>query len=277
MKLSEFMSRLDETIIGQTHAKRQLVTAMYQAQNIKMLISGPSGCGKTFLVDTYCQIKGLACCHVDASKLTQTGFAGNKIEDYVADFVNVNNGNLTVVENGVIFIDEFDKLRIADDKFVNSDIANVGVQYEMLKLFDGDEIVIEYNHRKIGVNTKNMAIICAGAFSYTNQKIEKKEELVANGFIDELAGRICTYISMKALTANDLFFILKNKKCHMLEALRNIYEDLNETFSLTEEEMYEIANDCALSSFGARGLEEKVFKKYQDDLFELLMKHDVDI
>lgn len=277
MKLSEFMRRLDETVIGQLHAKKQFVTAIYQAQNLKMLISGPSGCGKTFLVDTYCKIKGLVCCHIDASKLTQTGFAGNKVEGYIADFVYANGGNLTAVENGVIFIDEFDKLRTADNKSANSDIANIGVQYELLKFFDGDEIIIDYNHRKLAVRTQNMKIICAGAFSYTKLKILKKEDLVACGFIDELAGRICAYVPMDALTKDDFFCLIKNKKCFMLEKFRGIYEELNETIVFSEEEIYEIAEECASSPFGVRALEGIIYERFRDELFEMLMKHDIDV
>lgn len=277
MRLSEINKRLDERIVGQSLAKKMLLASLYNNHGGRILLSGPSGCGKTCLIESISDILGVKCCHVDASKLTQTGFAGNTIEDYISEFINVVDGNLSILENSFIFIDEFDKIQAKRGNALNNDIANLGVQYELLKLFDGGEIVTEYNHRKVTINTQKMTIICAGAFSYNDKTIEDKNSLVECGFIEELAGRINVYIVMDKLTEQDMLMILNNRNNHFVNQIYNSFNELGEEFIIGEEEMREIAKRSADSPFGVRYLEDLLYRRMVNQLYEVMIKHDVEI
>ena len=276
MRIAELKNELENYVVGQEAAIRLFLTTMYNNPNAKVLISGPSGCGKTYLVDLFCKIIGKAVCHIDASKLTQTGFAGRKVEEYISEFVNSNSGNISLVESGVIFIDEFDKIAISPSQGENSEIANVGVQYELLKLFDGGELLVDYNHRRVLIDTSKIPIICAGAFSRSETSIVSQGDLVNHGFINELAGRINSFISVEHLAGEMLLKILHEHKCKEFERLAKAYETIGETISFGEAEMKKIAFECAGSPFGVRALDNAIYNFFRDEYFELLMKHNVE-
>lgn len=277
MKLSEINGLLNMKVIGQSRAKKRLLATLYINKNSRILLSGPSGCGKTYLINSLADILGIRCCHIDASKLTQTGFAGNTIEDYISEFLNTVGGNLSVVEQSIIFIDEFDKIQSKKNDRVNSEIANIGVQYELLKFFDGDELVIEYNHRKTVINTSKMTVICAGAFSNVGNLISEKEDLVDAGFIEELAGRINVYIPMAKLTREEMLRILEKKSTKFIGNIFTVCSALNEKIVLSNEEMYEIVSKCEESAFGVRHLDDLVYEKLIDKIYEIMEKNDVDM
>lgn len=277
MKLSQINEVLNRKVIGQELAKRKLFASLYCDKNMKILLSGPSGCGKTYLVDTLAEILGVKCCHIDGSKLTQTGYAGNTIEDSISEFINSAGGNLSVVENSIIFIDEFDKIHSQKNEVLNDSISNLGVQYELLKFFDGKELVVEYNHRKTIVNTSCMTIICAGAFSYNEGKVLGKVDLVNCGFIEELAGRINAYISMDGLTEQDMICILKNRDLPFINKYFAAFNNLDEEFILGDSEMEELARLSARSPFGVRYLEGLLYDKVISRLYDVMLNKDVEI
>lgn len=277
MKLSEINELLNMKVVGQNQAKKRLLATLYSNKNSRILLSGPSGCGKTYLINSLSEILGIKCCHIDASKLTQTGFAGNTIEDYISEFLNTVGGNLSVVEESIIFIDEFDKIHSKKKDRLNNDIANLGVQYELLKFFDGDELVVEYNHRKTIIDTSKMTIICAGAFSYTENSIVEKQNLVDSGFIEELAGRINAYISMSKLTKEDMLHILEKQSTKYIDNIFSIFSIIDEKITLTSEEMDEIVCKCEGSAFGVRHLDSLVYEKLIDRIYEIMEEYDVDM
>ena len=83
--------------------------------------------------------------------------------------------------DAIVFIDEFDKIAIVDDKKDN--VSSIGVQRDLLGVLDGTILKSEANIMKkiddTPIDTSRILFICAGAFMYTSM----------DGIIDELKGR----------------------------------------------------------------------------------------
>ena len=102
---------------------------------------------------------------------------------------NIKEGNKATKEDetkdsnvdAIVFIDEFDKIAIVDDKKDN--VSSIGVQRDLLGVLDGTILKSEGNILKkiddTPVDTSRILFICAGAFMYTSM----------DGIIDELKGR----------------------------------------------------------------------------------------
>ncbi len=96
-------------------------------------------------------------------------------------------------ENGVVFIDELDKL-ISPRIEVGRDISGEGVQRDLLPILEGTTIMTRYGPTK----TEHILFIAAGAF-YQNKPSD---------LIPELQGRFPLRVELKPLSQNDLEKIL---------------------------------------------------------------------
>ena len=90
-KPTEIKAILDEYVIGQDEPKKRLSVAVYQhykrlelakrrsdveLQKSNILLIGPTGTGKTLLAQTLARVLSVPFCIVDATSLTEAGYAG---------------------------------------------------------------------------------------------------------------------------------------------------------------------------------------------------------
>jgi SpoVK/Ycf46/Vps4 family AAA+-type ATPase len=78
----------------------------YSKQNILLL--GPTGVGKTYLLKNVARLIGVPFVKADATKFSETGYAGSDVEDLVRDLVKAADGDIELAEKGIIFVDEID-------------------------------------------------------------------------------------------------------------------------------------------------------------------------
>jgi ATP-dependent protease Clp ATPase subunit len=74
---------------------------------------GPTGVGKTYIVKLIAQKLGVPFVKGDATKFSETGYVGGDVEDLVRDLVYEANEDIGLAENGIIYIDEVDKIASA--------------------------------------------------------------------------------------------------------------------------------------------------------------------
>jgi len=203
----EIVENLNQSIIGQDEAKKALalavsdhyrhiqaeqdgdVMAHYQKQNVLLL--GPTGVGKTFLVRSIAKLIGVPFVKADATRFSETGYMGANVDDIIRDLVQQAKGDFKLAENGIVYVDEADKIAAAPNR-VGRDVSGRGVQFGFLRLLEDAEVDLNASHdiasqfrtfmslQKKGtatkevVRTKNILFIFSGAFPELADIIKKR-------------------------------------------------------------------------------------------------------
>ena len=159
-------ARLDEYVVGQEHAKKAMSVAVYnhykrvatdtmddiEIEKSNMLMIGPTGSGKTYLVKTLARLLDVPLAITDATSLTEAGYIGDDIESVVSKLLAAADNDVEKAEQGIIFIDEIDK--IAKKRNSNQrDVSGESVQQGMLKLLEGSDVEVP-----VGANSKNAMV-----------------------------------------------------------------------------------------------------------------------
>ncbi|MBC8383998.1 MAG: ATP-dependent protease ATPase subunit HslU [Candidatus Cloacimonetes bacterium] len=164
------------------------------------------------------------------------------------------------VENdGILFIDEIDKIAGSDHRF-GADVSRSGVQRDLLPIVEGSNVPTKYGI----IDTSHILFVAAGAFT-----VAKPSDL-----IPELQGRFPIREELSSLTKDDLKKILiypKNSLIKQYTALFNS-EDVKLTFN--DEAAEEIANFAALANekmedIGARRLHTIMNALLEEQLFDM--------
>ncbi len=186
-----------------------------------VLMIGPTGVGKTYIVKLIAQKLGVPFVKGDATKFSETGYVGGDVEDLVRDLVHEAGDNIELAENGIIYIDEIDKIASSKD-IIGHDVSRTGVQRALLKPMEETEVdlrvphdpvsqlqAIEY-YRKTGkkprrvVNTKNILFIVSGAFNGLADIIKKRLQKQGIGFEAEISSKNTSWDILKHVTPQDL-------------------------------------------------------------------------
>lgn len=292
-------AKLDEYVIGQEHAKKVVSVGVYnhykrvlsseqksdevEIAKSNMLMIGPTGSGKTYLVKTLAKLLDVPLAIADATSLTEAGYIGDDIESVVSKLLAAADNDVEKAEQGIIFIDEIDK--IAKKKNTNQrDVSGESVQQGMLKLLEGAnvEVPVGANSKNamvplVTVNTRNILFICGGAFPGLEDIIKERlnkqasigfradlkdkydndpdilekvtlEDIRNFGMIPEFIGRLPIVFTLRGLTKEMLVKILKEPK----NAILKQYQKL-----LALDEVQLVFEDGALEAIAEKALEKK--------------------
>ncbi len=311
-------ARLDEYVVGQEYAKKAMAVAVYnhykrvltntvddiEIEKSNMLMIGPTGSGKTYLVKTLAKLLDVPLAITDATSLTEAGYIGDDIESVVSKLLAAADNDVERAEQGIIFIDEIDKIA----KKRNSsqrDVSGESVQQGMLKLLEGSEVEVPVGANSKNamvplttVNTKNILFICGGAFpdlegiikerltnkasmgfnaelkdQYDNDKdlLGKVtvEDLRNFGMIPEFIGRLPIIFSLKGLDKDMLVQILKEPKNAILKQYQKLLA-LDEVNLIFDEGALEaIAEKAMAKDTGARALRAIIEEFMLDIMYEI--------
>ncbi|MDP1828575.1 MAG: ATP-dependent protease ATPase subunit HslU [Archangium sp.] len=159
----------------------------------------------------------------DALKVLEQEEAGKLI-----DQDRVNREALKRAENdGIIFLDEIDKIASREGKTGGPDVSREGVQRDLLPIVEGSSINTKYGQ----VKTDHVLFIAAGAFH-----VSKPSDL-----IPELQGRFPIRVELEPLSNEDLVRILREPKNSLIKQYEALMATEGVTLTFTDDALVEIA------------------------------------
>ena len=195
----EIVEYLDQYVMGQEKAKKQLAVAAYnhharithphlKLKKSNVLLYGPTGSGKTYTIQKMADILKVPLVIADASTITEAGYKGGKIEHAILELYYAADCDIKKAERGIVFFDEFDKLstKLGHTTEAGPSVGSM-VQRQMLKCIEGTKVRIPREMmQRVGesrvketicIDTSNILFICGGAFvgleKKKNQKVRK--------------------------------------------------------------------------------------------------------
>lgn len=213
-KPKEIKEFLNQYVIGQDQAKKQLAIAVYnhykrllhakdenrevELEKSNIIMIGETGTGKTLLAKTIAKELNVPFCIVDATILTEAGYVGEDVESILSRLLMVADYDVEKAEKGIVFIDEIDKIaRKSDNPSITRDVSGEGVQQGLLKLLEGSIVNVppqggrkHPDQKYIQVNTQNILFIAGGAFDGIKEIIERRMNKQAIGFSAEKINKV---------------------------------------------------------------------------------------
>jgi ATP-dependent HslUV protease ATP-binding subunit HslU len=166
--------------------------------------------------------------------------------DKLLDEDKIIKTSIKLVENeGIVFIDEIDKIASRSSNYGRGEVSREGVQRDLLPLLEGSIITTKYG----SIKTDHILFIASGAFH-----LAKPSDL-----LPELQGRLPIRVELHPLSEEDMVRILKDPEHSLPKQYRALLAVENVEVEFTEEGMREIAKVATeinkeVENIGARRL-----------------------
>ena len=176
---------------GAEHGSDILEATSHQLKLEKsnIMMFGSTGSGKTLLAQTIAKCLDVPFAICDCTTLTMAGYVGEDIESVVAKLLQDANYDVQKAQQGIIFLDEVDKIGAVPGIHQLRDVGGEGVQQGMLKMVEGTIVnVPEKNSARktrgetIQVDTTNILFVCSGAFNGLDKMVARRKNEKYLGF-----------------------------------------------------------------------------------------------
>src|SRR5210317_28839 len=158
--------------------------------------------------------------------------------------------------NGIVFLDEIDKVSVRSDGRSGGDVSREGVQRDLLPLIEGTTV----NTKHGPIKTDHILFIASGAF-----QLAKPSDL-----LPELQGRLPIRVELNPLTKEDFIKILKEPDNSLIKQYTALLGTEKVTLEFNDDAIEAIAEisthiNSTIENIGARRL-HTIFEKILDDI-----------
>jgi ATP-dependent Clp protease ATP-binding subunit ClpX len=308
---------LDEWVIEQEGPKVTIATELYaHKKRIKRLeenpeaakdlridksniiFLGPTGTGKSETIRALCSCLDLPYTIQDASSFTASGYVGRDLDEIIKDLYIAADRDIEKTQKGIVFLDEFDKIKANDARGDNKDVNGKAVQQSILKMIEGCEMDVKLDRmsgKSVKIDTSNILFILGGAFVGLEEIINKRlkkgnvgigimgkpeskdvidynetiskvipDDLVKFGIIPEVIGRCPLLAVYNELSEEAMVKILTEPKHALIKQYKEEFKMDGIEFEVEEGALHLIAQRAKARKMGARALRTIM----EDVLFE---------
>jgi len=180
---------------------------------------------------------------------------GDEADKLLDDEKLVREALKSVEDNGIVFLDEIDKITARSDR-QGADVSREGVQRDLLPLIEGTTVVTKHG----AVKTDHILFIASGAFH-----LAKPSDL-----LPELQGRLPIRVELRALTQEDFGRILREPENSLIRQYVALMGTEGVTLNFTEDAIDTLAEMSAeinqsVENIGARRL-HTVLERLLDEI-----------
>jgi ATP-dependent HslUV protease ATP-binding subunit HslU len=163
-----------------------------------------------------------------------------------------------VENNGIVFLDEIDKICARSGEWKGGDVSREGVQRDLLPLIEGTTVTTKHGP----VKTDHVLFIASGAFH-----LAKPSDL-----LPELQGRLPIRVELQALTRDDLIRILTEPEASLITQYKALLATEEVTLEFTPDAIEALADLAAeinngVENIGARRLHTVMERLLEDISF----------
>lgn len=309
-------AQLDEWIIGQEDAKKTLSIALYNhykrlnqtnddqltIEKSNVLLVGSTGSGKTASVKALSKAMNLPLVIEDVTSISSTGYVGRDTEDILKNLLAAADNDLERAQQGIVLLDEGDKLKREKNGNGARDVKGEGVQQSLLKIVEGGVFDIKTSSGIVKFDTTNVLFILSGAFEGIEKVIEKRlksakksssvgftgdvdtrkdsqkyndliiqvkhEDLKNFGMMPELLGRFPIVTALQELSEETLVEILTKPNNAIIKQFQKIFEIDGIELSFSKNALLKIAKEAKTRKIGARALRSIIEDILKEPMFE---------
>jgi ATP-dependent Clp protease ATP-binding subunit ClpX len=288
-KPSALVKYLNLHVIGQDEAKKTLAVAVYshfkkiarsredatRFGKSNVLLIGPTGTGKTLMCETLSRALEVPFVTAEATSIAQSRYINDEIEAIMQRLVDRADGDVGKAQNGIVFIDEIDKLKASDGQARS--MSGESVQHALLKIMETGIVKLANGQY---IDTTNILFICGGAFvgleaitsrSHTYGYIStskddnatildrlnarvKPTDLFKFGLIPEFTGRLPITARFQDLSKEMLVRIMTEPANSLYSEYRDIFKGEGVELSVEPAVFEQIAELAVEYKTGARSL-----------------------
>ena len=174
------------------------------------------------------------------------------------DDVVVRTALDAVEQNGIVFLDEIDKICVRSEGRSGGDVSREGVQRDLLPLIEGTTVATKHGT----IKTDHVLFIASGAFH-----LSKPSDL-----LPELQGRLPIRVELKALDEADMRRILTEPEANLIRQYTALMATEGMTLEFTDEAidaLAKLATDVnrTVENIGARRLQTVMERLLEDVSF----------
>ncbi|MXW92209.1 MAG: ATP-dependent protease ATPase subunit HslU [Rhodospirillaceae bacterium] len=163
-----------------------------------------------------------------------------------------------VEQNGIVFLDEIDKITGRSERLGGADVSREGVQRDLLPLIEGTTVATKHGP----VRSDHILFIASGAFH-----LAKPSDM-----LPELQGRLPIRVELKALDVDDFVRILSETENSLPLQYKALMQTEEVTLEFSDEAIAEIARysaevNSSVENIGARRLHTVMERLLEDISF----------